>query len=123
MGKKDLTEQEIRSQFIRPAIVDAGWKDSEIREEHHYTAGRMHITGQKAVRGKTKFVDFLLKHKNVNLAVLEAKDNNHSIGAGMQQGLAYAADLDVPFVYSSNGDGFLEHDKLSTSTKQKANWL
>ena len=115
MSKKDLTEQEIRSQFIRPAIVDAGWKSAEIREEYHYTAGRMHITGQKAVRGSTKFVDYLLIYKNVPLAVVEAKDNNHSIGAGMQQGLGYAADLDVPFVYSSNGDAFLEHDSLTNS--------
>lgn len=92
MSKKDLTEQEIRSQFIRPAIITAGWKDSDIREEYHYTAGRMHISGQTAVRGKTKFVDYLLIHKTIPLAIVEAKGNNHSVGAGMQQGLAYAAE-------------------------------
>jgi type I restriction enzyme, R subunit len=86
-----------------------------IREECAYTAGRTHISGQKAVRGKSKYVEYLLVHKNVPLAVVEAKDNKHTIGAGMQQGLGYAADLDVPFVYSSNGDGFLEHGKLGTS--------
>ncbi len=117
MSKKDLTEQEVRSQYIRPAIVEAGWKPAEIREEYHFTAGRMHITGQKAVRGKSKFVDYLLVHKNVPLAIVEAKDYKHPIGGGMQQGLSYAAELDVPFVYSSNGDGFLEHDTLGASAE------
>lgn len=60
MGKKDLTEQEIRSQYIRPAIVDAGWKPAEIRKEYHFTAGLMHITAKKAIRGKSKYVDYLL---------------------------------------------------------------
>jgi type I site-specific restriction endonuclease len=80
MSKKDLTEQEIRSQYIRPASVAAGWTDPMIGEEHYYTDGRMHISGQKAVRGKTKFVDYLLIYKNVPLAIVEAKDNKQTIG-------------------------------------------
>ena len=111
MNKRDLTEQEIRSRYIRPALIDAGWESSQIREEYYFTAGRMHISGQIAERGKRNFVDFLLVYKNVQLAIVEAKDNNHSLGSGMQQGLSYAEALDVPFVYSSNGDGFLEHDR------------
>jgi type I restriction enzyme R subunit len=70
MNKRDLTEQEIRSRYIRPALIDAGWEQSQIREEYYFTAGRMHISGQTAVRGKRKFVDYLLIYKNVPLAKL-----------------------------------------------------
>lgn len=115
MNKKSLTEAEIRSQFIRPALVDAGWQQpgARIREEYYYTDGRMNIQGKTAVRGKRNFVDYLLIYNNVPLAVIEAKDNTNSVGSGMQQALRYADALDVPFVYSSNGDGFLEHNLLS----------
>lgn len=112
MSKKNLTEAEIRSQYIRPAIVAAGWHGADvlIREEY-FTDGRMHIEGGKPLRGKRNYVDYLLVYKNVQLAVVEAKDNKYSIGAGMQQALRYAELLDVPFVYSSNGEGFLAHDR------------
>jgi type I restriction enzyme, R subunit len=114
MTKKSLTEAEIRSQFIRPAIVDAGWngRHVRIREEFYFTDGRMHIQGEKPIRGKRSFMDYLLIYKNVPLAVVEAKDNTHSVGSGMQQALRYAAAYDVPFAYSSNGDAFLEHSRL-----------
>ncbi|MCC6603770.1 MAG: DEAD/DEAH box helicase family protein [Anaerolineae bacterium] len=115
MNKKLMTEQEIRSAFIRPAIVAAGWQglDVQIREEFFLDAGRMNIQGKTAVRGSRNFMDYLLVYKNVPLAVVEAKDNRHSIGSGMQQALRYAQAYDVPFAYSSNGDGFLEHNRLA----------
>ncbi len=115
MNKKLMTEQEIRSAFIRPAIVAAGWQgpDVQIREEFYLDAGRMNIQGKTAVRGQRNFMDYLLVYKNVPLAVVEAKDNKHSIGSGMQQALRYAQAYDVPFAYSSNGDGFLEHSRLA----------
>ncbi len=117
MNKKSMTEQEIRSNFIRPALVAAGWqgKDVQIREEFYYNDGRMEIQGQTAVRGKRNFMDYLLVYKNVLLAVVEAKDNKHTVGAGMQQALRYAEAYDVPFAFSSNGDGFLAHDRTLTA--------
>lgn len=114
MNKRELTEQEIRTRYITPAIQEAGWQPTQIREEYYFTDGRFHIQqNDKATRGKRSFADYLLIYKNVSLAIVEAKENKHSIGSGMQQGLRYADVLDVPFVYSSNGDGFLEHDRLS----------
>lgn len=112
MDKKNLTEQEIRSRYIRPAIVRAGWEAAELREEYYFTDGRMHVSGERATRGERSFIDYLLVYRNVPLAVVEAKDNRHPVGGGMQQALRYAEALDVPFAYSSNGDGFVEHNRL-----------
>lgn len=115
MGKKDLTEQEIRSQYIYPAIHEtAGWPRAQIREEVYITDGQIHPRGRVAPRGRRKFADYVLYHHNLPLAIVEAKDNNHPLGGGMQQALEYAAMWDVPFAYSSNGDGFLEHDLLAS---------
>ncbi|HUM71301.1 MAG TPA: DEAD/DEAH box helicase family protein, partial [Chloroflexota bacterium] len=113
MNKRLLTEQEICSQFIRPAIVGAGWQNQQIREQYFFTDGRMNIQGLTALRGQRSFADYLLVYQNIPLAIVEAKENKHTIGAGMQQALRYAEALDVPFVYSSNGDAFLEHDRLA----------
>ncbi|MBK6709975.1 MAG: DEAD/DEAH box helicase family protein [Chloroflexi bacterium] len=113
MKKHDLTEQEIRTQYITPAIQSAGWKGLQIREEYYFTDGRFHIQPNgKDKRGERSFADYLLFYKNIPLAVIEAKDNKYQIGSGMQQALRYAEVLDVPFAYSSNGDGFLEHNRL-----------
>ena len=114
MNKSTLTEQEIRTQYITPAIRQAGWQTAQIREEYYFTDGRFKIQryGQ-ARRGERAFADYLLIYKNIPLAIIEAKDNRHSLGSGMQQALRYAAVLDVPFAYSSNGDGFLEHNRLA----------
>jgi type I restriction enzyme R subunit len=113
MNKKQFTEQEIRTRYITPAIQNAGWKPSQIREEVTFDAGRIIVRGTVSMRStERKRVDYLLCHKtNLPLAVVEAKDNNHSISAGMDQALEYAEMLDVPFVYTSNGDGFVEHDR------------
>lgn len=117
-SKKDLSETEIRTRYITKAIHEiAGWKLNQIREEVMFTDGRIRVRSQFAVRGKKKRADYLLYHKNqpnLAIAVVEAKDNNHSIGDGIQQAIEYAEILDIPFAYSSNGDGFLEHDRTRT---------
>ena len=112
ISKKQLTEQDIRTKYITPAIKQAGWNEmTQLREEVYFTKGRIEIRGKMVKRGKSKKADYILYYKNnFPIAVIEAKDNKHSIGSGMQQALDYAETLDIPFAYSSNGDGFLEHD-------------
>ena len=84
----------------------------QVREEVYFTKGRIIVRGKLVTRGKAKKADFVLYYKpNIPIALIEAKDNNHSVGDGMQQGLDYAATLDIPFVFSSNGDGFVFHDR------------
>lgn len=117
MNKKSLSERDICTKFIVPAITSAGWDIlQQVREEHYFTAGQVLVRGKTVKRGKRKFADFLLSWKpNIPLAIIEAKDNNYSVGSGMQQGLDYASTLDVPYVFSTNGDAFLFHDRLATS--------
>jgi len=117
MNKKALSERDICSKFITPAIVAAGWDlDTQIREEVGFTDGRIYVRGKIHARGAKKRVDYILYYKpNIPLAIIEAKDNKHTVGAGMQQALGYAKPLDVPFIFSSNGDGFLFHDKTAKS--------
>lgn len=116
MKKSGLTEADIRTKYITPALVDAGWDNhKQIREEKYFTDGRIRVRGSVAKRDKGKKADYILYYKRgIPLAVIEAKDNNHSVGAGLQQGLEYGDILDVPFVYSSNGDGFIEHDRTKS---------
>lgn len=111
-SKKELSEQDICSKYILPALISAGWDlQKQIREQYSFTAGRIIVRGKTVVRGEKKRVDFILYHRgHFPLALIEAKDNKHSVGAGMQQALQYAEALDIPFVYSSNGDAFIEHD-------------
>jgi type I restriction enzyme R subunit len=113
--KKQLTETEIRTRFITPAIKSAGWPEEVLREEFYYfTQGRIIVRGKKSFRKDKKFVDYLLFRQdgtNTPLAVVEAKDNNSDEGDGMQQALEYAEHLDVPFVFTSNGDSFVMHDR------------
>src|SRR6266404_5997654 len=120
MNKKLLTEADIRTKFITPAIIgpDGSKWDvmTQLQEERYITKGRVIVRGKTVTRGEARKVDYLLFYKpNIPIAVIEAKDNNHSVGAGMQQALQYAELLDVPFAYSSNGDAFLEHDRTGTS--------
>ncbi len=114
-SKKDLSERDICTKFITPALEQAGWDVlSQIREEFPLTNGRIIVRGKLHTRAKHKRVDYVLFYKpNIPIAVIEAKDNNHTIGDGMQQGLGYADMLQVPFVFSSNGDGFLFHNKIA----------
>ena len=113
MDKKQLTERDICTKYILPAIKKAGWDiHTQIREEVTLTAGRVIVRGQMGLRSKGKRADFVLYHKpNMPLAIIEAKKNTLPIAAGMQQGLSYADLLEVPFIFSSNGDGFIFHDK------------
>jgi type I restriction enzyme R subunit len=113
LDKKTLSERDICTKFITPALTQAGWDvQVQVREEVTFTKGRITVRGNLASRGKSKRADYLLSYKpNLPIAVIEAKDNQHSVGSGMQQALEYADMLDVPFAFSSNGDGFLMHDR------------
>jgi type I restriction enzyme R subunit len=119
VNKKELTETDIRSKFITPAICGGDtpkWDTvSQVREEVYFTKGRVIVRGKSVTRGQARKADYILYYKpNIPIAVVEAKDNTQAMGAGMQQALSYAEALDIPFVYSSNGDGFLEHDRTVT---------
>ena len=120
VNKKALSEADIRSKFITPAIVGRNGDKwdlmTQIREEYYFTKGRVIVRGKMVARGDAKKADYLLYYKpNLPLAVVEAKDNNYAVGAGMAQALEYAETLDIPFAYSSNGDGFIEHDRTATT--------
>jgi type I restriction enzyme, R subunit len=119
MNKKDLTEADIRTKYITPAVLGLNgskWDSmTQVREEFYFTKGRVIVRGKSVKRGEAKKVDYLLYYKpNIPIAVIEAKDNTHAVGDGMQQALDYAELLDIPFAYSSNGDGFLEHDRTGS---------
>ena len=123
MDKRALTERDICTKFILPAIKRAGWDEMvQVREEVYFTRGRIIVRGKLVTRGKAKKADFVLYYKpNIPIALIEAKDNNHSVGDGIQQGLDYAATLDIPFVFSSNGDVFVFHDRTGGSTTIETN--
>ena len=112
-SKKDLSERDICSKFISPALEKAGWNMlTQIREEVSFTDGRIYVKGNLTTRGKRKRADYILYYKpNIPIAIIEAKDNKHSVNDGIQQGLDYARVLDIPTVYSTNGDAFYEHDR------------
>lgn len=113
MKKNEMTEEDIKIKYINPAIEKSGWDiNKNVKFEYCFTDGRIIVRGNKTKRGDKKKADYLLYYlPNIPIAIIEAKDNNHSVGDdGMQQAIEYANMLDVPFVYSSNGDGFLEHD-------------
>lgn len=115
MDKKSLTEEDIKLRFITPAIVEkAGWQKELIKMEYYFTDGRVIFQGNVHARKQGKKADYLLHYSANNpIAIVEAKDNNKAVGAGLQQAMDYAKILDIPFAYSSNGDGFIEHDFLT----------
>lgn len=115
MNKRQLSERDICTKFITPALEQAGWDiATQVREEFALTKGRIIVRGKLHTRAQSKRADYVLFHKpNMPIAVIEAKDNKHALGDGMQQGLSYAELLQVPFVFSSNGDGFLFHNKIA----------
>jgi len=115
MNKKQLTERDICTKFITPALEQAGWDiATQVREEFSLTKGRVMVRGKLHTRAKHKRADYVLFYKpNIPIAVIEAKDNSHTVGDGMQQALGYGELLQVPFVFSSNGDGFLFHNKIA----------
>ena len=121
LKKSEMTEEDIKLRYITPAIECKWDKHNQMRMEYSFTDGRVIVRGNTVARGKRKKADYILYYKrNLPLAIVEAKDNNHSVGAGMQQGIEYADILDVPFVYSSNGDAFLEHDMKNGSEREIA---
>ncbi len=115
-SKKDLSERDICTQFIVPALKKAGWDlERQVREEVSFTDGRIYVRGTSSARGSRKRADFILYYKpNIPIAVIEAKDNSHNVGDGIQQALGYATTLDIPVAFSSNGDGFIEHNRAAT---------
>jgi type I restriction enzyme R subunit len=117
ISKKDLSERDICTKYITPAIQTAGWDiQTQVREEVYFTDGRIYVRGNLTTRGKGKRADYILYYKpNIPIAIIEAKDNKHTVKAGIQQGLDYANILDIPSVFSSNGDGFYEHDKTNSN--------
>lgn len=115
-SKKDLTERDICTKYITPALERSGWDiQLQVLEEFAFTHGCIYVKGKLTARGEQKRADYILFYKpGIPVAIIEAKDNQHTVGAGMQQGLRYAEILDVPCVFSSNGDGFLFHDRTIT---------
>ena len=113
LSKKALSEAEICDRYITPGLKKSGWnQDTQIRREYSFTAGRVIVRGAVAIRGKKKRADYLLNYRShLPLAVVEAKDNTHSVDSGIQQARGYAEALDVPFAFSSNGDAFLFYDR------------
>jgi len=123
IDKKSLNERDICTKFITPAVRGSGWDEMlQIREEVRFTKGRIIVRGKLVTRGKAKRADYILYYKpNLPIAIIEAKDNNHSVGDGMQQGIEYATMLDIPFVFSSNGDGFVFHDRTGINAVKESN--
>ena len=120
LNKKELTEEDIKLKYITPALQNAEWDiKNQIRCEYYYTAGKINVRENVAQRGKGKKVDYLLSYKsNLPLAIVEAKDNKVPVSHGIQQGMDYAYDLDIPFAYSSNGDAFFEHDMITGEERE-----
>lgn len=120
LDKKQMTEEDIKLNFITPAINASGWQNGvNITMETKITDGKINIRGNMAYREKAKRADYLLYlNKYHPIAIVEAKDNNKTISYGLQQAMEYAQMLDLPFAYSSNGDGFCEHDFLTGAERQ-----
>jgi len=123
VDKRSLSERDICTKCITPALRRAGWDEMlQVREEVSFTKGRIIVRGKLVTRGQAKRADYVLYFKpNIPLALIEAKDNSHSVGDGMQQALDYATTLEIPFVFSSNGDGFVFHDRTGASNPREAN--
>lgn len=118
IDKKQMTEEDIKLQFITPAIT-AKWSLGQITMETKITDGKINLKGNMVVRERPKKADYVLySSANHPIAIVEAKDNNHTVTFGLQQAMTYARMLDVPFAYSSNGDAFYEHDFLTGQERQ-----
>jgi type I restriction enzyme R subunit len=119
IDKRTLSERDICTKFITPAVEKAGWnKHTQLLEEVSFTDGKIYVRGKLTSRGIQKRADYILYYKpNIPIAIIEAKDNKHSVRAGIQQALDYARILDIPCVFSSNGDGFLFHDRTMTESE------
>jgi type I restriction enzyme R subunit len=120
LTKQQMSEEDIKLHFITPALAGRGWLDKITMETRVcFTDGKINLKGNLAVRESPKKADYVLYlSQNKPIAIVEAKDNNHSVSHGMQQAMAYARMLDVPFAYSSNGDAFQEHDFLTGKERE-----
>jgi type I restriction enzyme R subunit len=117
MNKQKLSERDICTKFITPAIENAGWNiHTQVLEEVSFTDGKIYVRGKLTARGERKRADYLLYYQDNPIAIIEAKDNKHSVRAGIQQALNYARILDIPSAFSSNGDGFVYHDRTASDT-------
>ena len=118
LSKKEMSEEDIKLQYITPAITSK-WDRGKITMETQVTDGKIHLKGNFVFREKPKRADYIL-YLNANnpIAIIEAKDNKHSVSHGLQQAMTYAQMLDLPFAYSSNGDAFMEHDFLTSLERQ-----
>ena len=122
MQKTRLSESDVRAKYITPALHQAGWNEAQIRREVSFTKGRIIVRGKLVSRGEGKQADYVLHYTpNLPIAVIEAKDNTHATGDGMQQALDYAETLHTPFVFSSNGEGFVFHDRTGLSPERETN--
>lgn len=118
LPKHLMSEEDIKLQYITPAIT-AKWDIHKITTEQQITDGRINLKGNLVHRERPKRADYLLYMSDNNpIAVVEAKDNNHTVRYGLQQAMVYAQMLDIPFAYSSNGDGFVEHDFLTGKERE-----
>lgn len=115
-----LTEEDIKHRYITPSIEKSGWEKNQFRMEYFFTDGQVLVRDKIVKRGKRKKADYLLlsKHGNIPIAIVEAKDSSQTVGSGMQQAIEYAHILDIPFAYSSNGNGFLEHDFFNGTERE-----
>ena len=115
-----LSERDVCTKFITPALVAAGWDvHTQVREEVSFTNGRIIVRGRLVTRGKAKRADYVLYYKHLPIALIEAKDQAHAVGAGMQQALEYAIALEIPYVFASNGSGFQFHDRTGKSAQHE----
>ena len=118
LPKNQMTEEDIKLHYITP-VLEAKWTKDRVTMETQITDGRINLRGNLAVREKPKKADYILYLNAYHpIAVVEAKDNNHTVSFGLQQAMTYAQMLDIPFAYSSNGDGFCEHDFLTGAEQE-----
>lgn len=118
MSEYKLTEEDVKNRFITPSLENAGWKKSDMRMEYCFTDGRIMVVGNNPTRGKTKKADYVLQFDNIDLAIVEAKDDTHRVNAGLLQAIDYAEALNIPFAFSTNGKGFIEYDLITLSTRE-----
>ena len=122
MNKNHLSEDDISVKFITPALLKSGWdEETQIRRQVSFTKGRIIVRGKMVSRGKAKKADFVLYYQHIPIALIEAKKSKFADGHGMQQALDYAVTLEVPFVFSSNGKGFVFHDRTGQSESMECN--
>lgn len=118
MGMQELSEEDTKYRYITPAIEKSGWAKNDIRMEYFFTAGKIIVHGKKVTRRERKRADYLLLKSNIPLAIVEAKKYSETLDAGLQQAMEYAQILKVPFAYSSNGKGFIEHDFFTGAERE-----